>query len=540
MNKGSFLRSRKFRHGSVAAILTACVIAVVVILNVIFSALSQKYMWYTDMTTEQLYTLSDAAIELMDTSFKTVSEQRGEDIKVEIIFCDEKDNLMEETTQRYVLETALELQAEFPDIIDVKYIDVWTNPSAVDKYRANDHSKIYSTNVIVTSGTEFRVYALNAFYVFSDSDSTTPWSYNGEKKLASGILACIQAESPIACFTMNHGEALPDSSLLDLFVDAGYIVDDIDLATEEIPADCRMLVTFDPKADFLVKDKVSDISEIAKLDAYLDATNAYMVFADPQTPVLPNLEEYLEEWGIVFDRTVDMAGDSYSYTIKDTSQALTTDGYTIIGDYSIGGLGASITTDMRSVGNPPKVIFKNAMSLSYAKNYAPTQYVDENAEEGDTSNNFWYGAYYSNGVSRSIYDVFQTSASAQAYANGEVVESATDLEPFKLMTITRESRMVDNTNADYSYVLACGSTEFASEDLLESAVYGNTDVLLSALRSMGKELVIVGLDHKPFASTDIETITTAQANQYTVVLTVIPAVVIFGLGIFVMVRRKYA
>ena len=108
------------------------------------------------------------------------------------------------------------------------------------------------------------------------------------------------------------------------------------------------------------------------------------------------------------------------------------------------------------------------------------------------------------------------------------------------MTVTRESRMVDNTNSDYSYVLACGSTQFASEDMLQSTVYGNTDVLLSAMRSMGKELVTVGLDHKPFASTDIDTITTQQANQYTVVLTAVPAAIIFGLGIFVMVRRKYA
>ena len=536
MNKGSFLNSRKFRHGSVAAILTAFVIAVVVIINIIFTALAQKYMWYTDMTSEKLYTLSDAAIELMDTAFTKVQAERGEEVKVDIIFCDEKDNLMEETTQRYVLETALQLQTEFPDIINVKFVDVWTNPSAVDKYRNNAHSKIYSTNVIVSSGTEFRVYALQAFYVFSDADSTTPWSYNGEKKLASGILACIQAESPIACFTTNHGEGFYDEELFYLLQDAGYEVQLLDLATEEIPADCRMLITFNPKSDFLVKDKISEISEIAKLDAYLDATNAYMVFVNPQTPVLPNLEEYLEEWGVSFDRTTDLAGDTYSYTLKDSTQALTADGYTIVADYTTGGLGASITTDMRSVGYPPKVIFQNAMSISYAKNYEALLSEDDD----ETTEDFWYATYYSNGVSRSIYDVFHTSASAEAYANGALVESSSELDPFKLMTVTREGRMVDNTNADYSYVLACGSTQFASQDLLQSAVYGNTDVLLSALRSMGKELVTVGLTHKPFASTDIDTITTAQANQYTIVLTVIPAVVVFGLGIFVMVRRKYA
>ena len=536
MNNGSFLHSRKFRHGSSAALLTAFLIAVVVIINITFTALAQKYMWYTDMTTEKLYTLSDAAIELMDTSFKKVEAERGEDIKVEIIFCDEKDNLMAETTQRYVLETALQLQTEFPDVIDVKFIDVWTNPSAVDKYRNNAHSNIYSTNVIVASGTEFRVYALQAFYVFSDADSTTPWSYNGEKKLASGILACIQAESPIACFTMNHGEAFYDKEILYLMEDAGYKLQLLDLATEEIPADCRMLITYKPQADFLIKDKVSDISEIAKLDAYLDATNAYMVFFDPQTPVLTNLEEYLEEWGVVFDRVTDDAGISYSYTIKDATKSLTTDGYTIQGEYTVNGLGASITTDMRDVAYPPKVIFQNAMSISYAKNYDSIYYQDEE----DATKNYWYGTYYSNGVSRSIYDVFLTSPNAEAYANGEKVESSSTLDPFKLMTVTRESRMVDNTNADYSYVLACGSTQFASQDLLQSAVYGNTDVLLSAMRSMGKELVTVGLEHKPFASTDIDTITTQQANQYTVVLTAVPAAIIFGLGIFVMVRRKYA
>lgn len=536
MSKGSFLNSRKFRHGSAAAILTVFVIAAVVIINVIFTALAQKYMWYTDMTTEKLYTLSDEAIDLLDTSFAKVQAAREEELKVDIIFCDEKDNLMAETTQRYVLETALQMETEFPDIINVKFIDVWTNPSAVDKYRNNSHANIFSTNVIVASGTEFRVYALNAFYVFSDESSTTPWSYNGEKKLASGILACIQAESPIACFTMNHGEAFYDTELLSLMEDAGYKVQLIDLAKEEIPADCRMLITYNPTSDFLVKDKVSDISEIAKLDAYLDATNAYMVFVDPQTPVLTNLEEYLEEWGVVFDRTTDNAGISYAHTIKDTQQSLTVDGYTFHANYATGGLGASITTDMRSLGVPPKVIFQNAMSISYAKNY--DAFYNENEE--DSSKSYWSGTYYSNGVSRSITDVFVTSSGAEAYANGERVESASSLDPFKLMTLTRESRMVDNTNADYSYVLACGSTLFASRDLLQSAVYGNTDVLLSALRAMGKELVTVDLKHKPFASTDIDTITVSQANQYTVVLTVVPAVIIFGLGIFVMVRRKYA
>ena len=47
------------------------------------------------------------------------------------------------------------------------------------------------------------------------------------------------------------------------------------------------------------------------------------------------------------------------------------------------------------------------------------------------------------------------------------------------------------TKDDRSFVGVCASTEFASDALLDSAVYGNADVLLSLLRSMGRELVPV-------------------------------------------------
>ena len=113
------------------------------------------------------------------------------------------------------------------------------------------------------------------------------------------------------------------------------------------------------------------------------------------------------------------------------------------------------------------------------------------------------------------------------------------MDPFKLMTITRESRMVDNTNEDYSYVLACGSTDFLSSTLLLSNTYGNTDLMLSTLRATGRENVPVGLDIKPFASTTIETLTTAQANRWTIALILIPTLITAIAGVYVLVRRKY-
>ncbi len=529
--------SRRFRYGGAAAALTAAIIVVVILLNALFSLLANKFIWYTDLTSEGLYSLSDAAVEAIE----------GIDKDVYIIFCDDPDNLMSDTLQSYIYTTALGLE-KANKYVHVQNVNIYRNPSAVSYYKTTSKTNIYTNSIIITSGSEFRVFSEKSMFVFNDSDSTTPWSYNGEKKICAGILAVTKAESPICCITYNHGEPFVTSdeiassnALLSMLEDAGYKLQLIDLANEDIPADCRLMLVYNPNSDFLVKDGISDKSEIEKLDKFLDGTNSLMVFMDPESPVLPHFEEYLEEWGITFDRYettalgTGLAGSTVGCYVKDSLYSVTQDGLGVVGTYTSKGLGASLHSELRYT-YPPKVIFPNCMGISCASNYSKTVHEDED----DSSNNFTYYSYYSNGVSRSIYDVFTSSNSAVEVAGGKTVESATDLEQFSLMTVTRESRMADNTNEDYSYVLACGSTDFLSNTLLQSNTYGNEDVMLSALRAMGKELVIVNLDHKPFASTEIENITTAEANAWTISLIAIPAVITLAVGTYVLVRRKYS
>ena len=528
--KNSALSSRKFKYGSLSVALTCVIIATVIHFNGIFKMLADKYLWYTDLTRDEIYTLSDAAVEALENIDKDVH----------ILFCDDPDNIENEYFSKMIYKTALGL-AEKNDYIHVENVNIWREPSAVNKFKNNSKDSIYSTDIIVYSGTEFRVYKLRSMFVFNDADSTSPWAYQGEKKLVSGILAVTQAEAPIACVTINHGEPFVAESdlaetqyLLSMLEDGGYKVQLIDLAHQEIPEDCRLVVVYDPRDDFLVKDGVSNISEIEKLDRFLDGTNSLMVFVNPTTPLLPNLEEYLEEWGIKFDRHTDNMGNVLGTTIRDYSNSLTEDGMTVVGRYVSEGLGASLHKDLRTT-YPPKVIFKNAMGISYSDTYQSVWHQDEE----DPTQNFNYGSYYKDGVSRSMFDIFLSPSTATAVVDTTVVAQATEQHPFKLMTITRESRMVDNTNEDYSYVLACGSTDFLSSTLLLSNTYGNTDLMLSAFRATGRENVPVGLDLKPFASTTIETLTTAQANRWTVALILIPTLITAIAGVYVLVRRKY-
>ena len=563
------VNSRKIRYGGVTVALTALIIAVVVIFNVIFSMLSQRFLWYIDMTPELLYTISDDCIDLIrngDDEFDTESpiemvdkiraenkayneansltsesaDYKDENASINIIFCDDIDVLQSNAMQRYVYNSALELQKEFPDHINITNYNVIRNPSAVSKYKTTTNTSIPSSSVIIEFGSEFRVYGIANFYTYdSGSESTEPWAYDIEKKFAAAILAVTRADSPVACITRNHGEEFSDSGLMNTLVDAGYQIELIDLSTSEIPEDCRLIVIYNPKSDFLIKDGISDIDEINKLDAFLDGTNSMMVFMSPDSPILSNLETYLEEWGISFDRYTDEAGSEYPYMIKDPSQALTTDGFTIISEYaSTNSPVSSVTKDMTNVPYPKNVIFSNAMSISYSEFYDPSHYTDEK----DATKSYDYGHYFSNGVERNIYDLFVTSDKAEAHAAGKVVEKATEVTPLKLMTLSVETRTTQESNysviSEASYVLACGSTKFATDSLLQSSSYGNTDLLLSVCRIIGREPVPVGLIPKPFADYDIDNITTAETTQYTIVLTAVPAVAAIVAGAVVLIRRK--
>ena len=167
-------RSRLARRSTSIA-LTAGVVVAVLLFNVLFSALAGSGLWFIDLTTYErtktvtnangervkvpeyyeMYTLTQGCIDLLDNAFAEViteRQQKGEDgVKVELIFCEDPDNLMAASSSRYVYLTALSLQKQFPDIISVKNIDVYKNPSAVQKYKTNSFATVYPTNIIVSS-----------------------------------------------------------------------------------------------------------------------------------------------------------------------------------------------------------------------------------------------------------------------------------------------------------------------------------------------------------------------------------------------------
>ncbi len=490
MNKFNPASVRKLKYGTMAIVLTAVTIAAVVIFNVIFSSLAYKYNWYADLTKEKLYGLSDAGRAMLDEI----------DDEISIIFCCPFDELEKNSAQKMVYELVKEMAAEYKNI-NYSYVDIIENPTAVTKYKTTSVSSIKTTNVIVESGTEFRVFELRAFFVFNDQNSSTPWAFNGEKKLISAMIQITQAETPIAYFTSTHGEQI-SASMAELFYDAGYELRAIDLTQEDFAPEGRLVVIANPAKDFIgiTKDTAGKKSEIEKIDDFLDGFGNLIVFLDPDntTDKYPELCEFLSEWGIAFDNSV----------LKDPSASLDTTHYSLVGQYSVEEtIGASLISTITSLAAPPKTI------VSYAR---PMTILWDAKDSRVTST------------------VLYTSDNAERYIDGKVVDKG----QYPLITLSRESRYIENT-PHYSYVFAAGSNYLFADDYLGSKAYGNSDIVYAMMRAMGKEQVPVDLDFKVFDDESLD-ITTAEASGWTIFLcSFLPAVSLIT-GLVVWLRRKHA
>lgn len=565
MKQGIFQR---FGRRSAATAITAGTLVLVLVLNLLFSLLFSATKRYTDMTGEEMYTLSDGAEYLLKSTIDDVNDERPKEdpVQVDIIFCADPDMLCSNELTRYIYYTALQMERVRPASVKVSTVDVWKNPSAVDAYRVDSHSSIYQSNIIIASGTEFRLYSPAAFYRWDNT------GYYGEQVFLQGILAVTQAESPICALTVGHGEPFETeegkeqySTFLSIIEASGYEVCTVDLSKEEIPENCRLIITFDPQRDFLssfMQDNT--VSEVKKLDAYLSEDNAYMVFADADTPYLPNLETYLEEWGITFGRYAGTDADGQEWEgrlqLSDPDNRINADGSFFYGEYESASIGGGITKDMREQGGSPKVVFGNATEIAYSPLY---QQAYELADEDTGEGAYTYAFFHSNGHTREMFDLFRTGGSSLAYANnanGLLTDAsgnpviADTYGSYRLMTVTMETRFVSEGNGMISninnatYVCAASSTAFASNEALSSNAYGNTDALLSLLRTIGLDLQPVGISIKPMAFTEIgsdgssddfaEYYSASLITAWTTALMLIPAVAFCTAGCVILIRRR--
>lgn len=313
------LKSRKFQRGGIATAFTAVFIVVVILVNVVVSLLSDRFpSMNIDLTANQVNTLSEEALD--------VAKEVQYDTNIYIIASDGWIDYAESYGYPYsTLISITDRLVEANSKIHVETVDLETNPTF-----ANEYADESLTNgcVVVETEKRYRVLTTNDLFPSEQNSQTGSTAlYNDvNSALASALNQVNLEEVPLVAIATGHSEMLQSTDLdllTSFFNDNAFDVQQFDILTEEIPENTRILYIPTPGTDY------TD-AELEKLDTYLSEdpngdSRSILFTANPGQATLPNLNAFLEEWGISYDSSSIVMESDTSRTMGGTPYAFISD-----------------------------------------------------------------------------------------------------------------------------------------------------------------------------------------------------------------------
>ena len=271
----NILKNRRLRMGSFATVLTVIFIAVLIILNMIVSAISERYPIQLDLTTGKIYGLSDETIEYL----KTVEK----DVNIYLLATEDSFG----SPNEYYLQAA-ETIKKFPQYnskIKVQFIDLAKDPAFESKYASYSMG---SRDILLECGNKVQVVKTSDLFNLQN-DSSTGYTYikssRTDEAITSAIMNVTSDYTPKVAILSAHSsfDAGAFSSLLS---QNNFEVVTQDLLLEDIDPEAAAVVLFAPSEDL-------DEAQLDKLDAFLDNDGqkgkTLLYFAAANQPQLPNL-----------------------------------------------------------------------------------------------------------------------------------------------------------------------------------------------------------------------------------------------------------
>ncbi len=493
-NKTSVFKSRKFKYGSLSVGLTVLLIVLIIVFNAAVYAVTYSFGWYLDLTGKQYYGITEEATMLLDPMLTS-------DVQIKVIFCREKDRLLEDEQGFMIYKCIESFQKEYPSNIKVEFLDINKHPEDAAFYQSQTGQNIFNYNIIMESNktSSRRVLDFDNFFVY-DSESQTAYAFNGEGRFVSYIIS-LCADIPKCYFITGQGEDTKDSqgnpnALWDMLSYIGFENAEIDLSKPENNLDdAKMIVINAPEFDYT-------LAELEKIDKFMYSGGNAMVFLSTDAMVktgekeLTEFKRWLKTWGV----------ETGGQIVDSTNSIANTGGLGLMTYYPEGAEGdfaPSLHSYMRGLDSCPDTIVNNAISL-------------KSVWVGDTN-------------AELAYDPILYSHSTAKVGGKEGTYDVASL--IRRTTIDNDT---EQTLQSYMFVSSAG---YAEQTYLNSNAYGNKDILRLLADQMAKELVPVGLDYKPFTSEALA-ISNGAAYAWTIVLTAVFPIAIITTGVIICYRRK--
>ena len=333
------------------------------------------------------------------------------------------------------------------------------------------------------------------------------YGFKGELTLTNAIIQVSGESRPIIAFTQGHSEISQQNTILAATLEeAGFSLINVDLSEEDIPDETRILFINSPEYDFAgyADEKAGGVNEIDKLADFMVDFNHIMVTVDPEKPELPELAQFLSEWGLgwqVNTQIVDTKGSSTGLNSKATR---------LIAEFAgeDGTAAYQVHKTLSEMASPPRILFNNATPIVISE---PTN--NSTAEVAFTSKD-----------------------TAVSYKNSLEV----DRGKIPLMGVSSKSRYEGKAGEQvltYSTIVLIGSTDFGGDDYV-NGIYGNNEVFYSLARIMGSKRVPNGLEFKKLFDQTL-TIEQSTAETLTIALSAIGPLFVAIIGFIVFLKRRH-
>lgn len=282
-----------FRGGSYSLVITTVVLAILVALNILVSALPSTVTKF-DISSAKLYSIT--------SNTKVVVNALTKDVTIYwIVQSGEEDDVIENLLNKYdSLSDHVEVVKKNPDVY----------PTFAEQYTSEE---VYNNSLIVECDERSRYIGYDDIYISEANMTTYSYdnSFDGEGAITSAIDYVVNEEQTKVYLLEGHGEASLPESFQEQLEKENMELNTFSLLNEDaVPEEADCVLIYAPSSDISEEEK--DI-----LEDYADNGGKMMVLAGPtEEGTLTNLYSLLEDYGVESAEGIVVESDREHYAFQ--------------------------------------------------------------------------------------------------------------------------------------------------------------------------------------------------------------------------------
>ena len=317
----SFLSQRGTKRGAVSLLLTVLFIAAIVLLNIVLSAVTDRYPLYLDVTENASYQLQQET--------KDYLAEVSEPVDIYVLQKETEFESGDSNNYRYRVQANKLLHAmeAANSNITLHYIDLAAEPTFTSPYPQVDWTKSHS--ILVSCGDLYRAVDFTDLFTFDEEQyyyygSTVITKQNVEQAMTTAIMNVTTTDKTKVTVLSGQGEQAM-TAFTTLLENNAYEVEEVSLLNGTIAEDSEFVIIYDPDVD-IDESIYTTLSDWLKNDGKYGHHLFYFPNDQHDAKEFPNLNTLLADYGMEVQ---------YGYIYENSSEYLIpgTNHYLSVYDY---------------------------------------------------------------------------------------------------------------------------------------------------------------------------------------------------------------